>query len=67
MADWHEKACGKKHKYADEDAAQKAAVSHNNWEGKKHDVEPYLCSFCGSWHIGGVWGWRSLPKEEETD
>lgn len=53
-----EKTCGKKTKYADETAANKAAQSHNKWEKRRHDVEAYPCAFCKQWHIGGI-----MPRE----
>lgn len=49
-----EKTCGKKIKHATEEAAKVAAASHNKWEGRRHDVEPYPCFFCNQWHIGNI-------------
>lgn len=49
-----EKTCGKKTKYADEAAGIKAAASHNKWEKRRHDVEPYPCAFCNQWHVGQI-------------
>lgn len=49
-----EKTCGKKNKFVDEQAAQKAADAHNRWDKRKHDVEPYPCAFCSQWHIGNI-------------
>ncbi len=49
-----DKTCGKKNKYEDEQAANKAASSHNKWKNRRHDVEPYPCCFCHQWHIGNI-------------
>jgi hypothetical protein len=49
-----ERTCGVKRPFDDEAAAQKAALAHNAWVRRKHDVEPYPCPFCGKWHIGRV-------------
>jgi hypothetical protein len=49
-----ERTCGTKRPFEDEIAAQKAALAHNAWASRKHDVEPYPCAFCGKWHIGRV-------------
>jgi hypothetical protein len=48
------KTCGKKNKYPTEEGAIKAANSHNKWEKRWHDVEPYPCAFCNQWHIGNI-------------
>lgn len=48
------KTCGKKVKYPNEEAGIKAAASHNKWEKRHHDVEPYPCAFCCQWHIGQI-------------
>ena len=59
------KKCGeeKTHKgkrsFSDEESALKASVSHNNWDKRYHDVEPYPCFYCEGWHIG-----RIMPEEE---
>lgn len=53
-----EKTCGKKTRYATEETATKAAQSHNKWEKRRHDVEPYPCAFCQQWHVGGI-----MPRE----
>lgn len=49
-----ERTCGKKQAYASEELAGAAAAAHNRWSERQHDVEPYPCAFCGSWHIGGI-------------
>lgn len=49
-----EKTCGKKNAYLTEELAQKAANSHNKWDKRRHDVEPYPCYFCKQWHIGNI-------------
>jgi hypothetical protein len=49
-----QKTCGKKHAYADEETATRGAAAHNRWEKRSHDVEPYPCAFCSSWHVGGI-------------
>jgi len=49
-----ERSCGKKTKFLTEEKAQKAVEAHNNWEGRKHDVEAYPCPFCEGWHIGRI-------------
>jgi hypothetical protein len=54
-----ERTCGKKHAYATEAEAQRAADAHNRWSERRHDVEPYPCAFCDQWHIG-----RVMPVEE---
>ena len=51
--------CGTKKGYSTEEIALKFATSHNKWEKRKHDVEPYPCAFCGLWHIG-----RIMSEEE---
>lgn len=49
-----ERTCGKKNSFLTEEAAQKAANAHNRWDKRKHDVEPYPCFFCKTWHIGNI-------------
>jgi hypothetical protein len=49
-----EKTCGKKIKYPTEEAAAKAAGSHNKWKERRNDVEPYPCFFCNQWHVGKI-------------
>jgi hypothetical protein len=53
-----ERTCGKKQAYATEELAGAAAAAHNRWTERRHDVEPYPCAFCGSWHVG-----RIIPVE----
>lgn len=54
-----EAACGRKVKHADEAVAAKAADNLNRSNKARHEVEPYPCGWCGSWHIG-----RVMPREE---
>jgi hypothetical protein len=57
-----DKTCGKKTKFETEEAASKAALAHNRWEKRKHDVEPYPCAFCHKWHVGGIMSLDVLRK-----
>lgn len=49
-----ERTCGKKNPYNSFVTAQKAANSHNRWDKRNHDVEPYPCAFCLQWHLGKI-------------
>lgn len=49
-----EHTCGNKQAYEGEADAGRAAVAHNRWTERKHDVEPYPCAFCERWHIGRI-------------
>jgi hypothetical protein len=55
-----EKTCGRKNQYVTEQLAAKAAEAHNRWTGRRHDVEPYPCTFCAQWHIGNVMSVETL-------
>ena len=57
-----EKTCGSKRSFSTEENAEKAALHHNQWKGRKHDVEPYPCYFCKQWHIGGIMPLEVLQK-----
>jgi len=46
-------------KHINEDVATRAAASLNRQTAKTHDVEPYPCFWCGSWHVG-----RAMTLEE---
>lgn len=60
-----DKTCRNKIAYPSEESAGRAALSHNQWKKKQHDVEPYPCGSCGSWHVGRVW--RSESMQETVD
>ena len=57
-----EKTCGKKIRFETLESAQKGSDSHNKWEKRKHDVEPYPCFFCNQYHIGGIMKQEILEK-----
>ncbi len=59
IASGEQAACGKKVKHADEAAAANAADSLNRSGKARHEVEPYPCRWCSTWHIG-----RVMPTEE---
>ena len=54
--------CGRKQAYETEEDAARAAVHHNQWKGRHHDVEPYPCAFCEKWHLGRVMPIEVLRK-----
>jgi hypothetical protein len=65
-----EKTCGKKNAFVTEEAAQKAANTHNRWKERRHDVEPYPCAFCHEWHIGNIMPielLEAIAKGEESE
>ena len=57
-----EKTCGNKNKFENIEDAQRAANAHNHWEKRNHDVEPYPCFFCETWHIGRIMSLDELEK-----
>jgi rubrerythrin len=46
------KACGKKIRFPDAEAASKARSSLHRNKGYQGMINVYRCQFCGSYHIG---------------
>ena len=48
-----EKACKRKKRYDNAVDARYAAMSHNKWPGRRHNVTYFRCVFCNGYHVGG--------------
>lgn len=55
-----DKSCGDKFKHSSYATALKHANSLSISKNKRHDVEPYFCSFCWCWHVGRVFSLKEL-------
>jgi hypothetical protein len=45
-------ACGHKVKYISYEKARKHGYRINTAEDNTHTLVPYLCAYCGCWHLG---------------
>jgi len=54
------KSCGNKFKHESYSKAHRQCSYLNNSKNKKHDCEPYFCSFCLYWHIGRIFSQKEL-------
>lgn len=48
------RSCESKQRYGTYETAMIGAFRLNSSKNARHQVEPYPCPFCGSWHIGGI-------------